>query len=208
MSARHTTAARRFLFGTALLLLAGCTADGGGCAPIAQPGDSTTSTSTTVDDGGSTSTVPGEGTSTTVVGETTTTIVGEPDPEPELTPIAEVAVEDCLSPATDDLMVAEVELIDCDEPHEAEVFAQFVLDRDALPGTGDEYPGANELTWYADDACRERFEDYTGQSYWTSTFDLRSISPSFSTWDVGDRLITCLIVSGDGTALTASARQQ
>jgi hypothetical protein len=101
---------------------------------------------------------------------------------------------------------AEATIVDCDEPHEMEVYAQFTLDRDAVPGDGDDFPGGNELTWYAQDECQTRFEGYTGQSYWTSSFDLRVLTPSFSTWDVGDRAITCLIVSGDGELLTSSAK--
>ncbi|MHB1139206.1 MAG: septum formation family protein [Microthrixaceae bacterium] len=212
MSTRHTSALRQVLFTGSLLLLAGCTATGGGCSPFDAHGGTTTTvpdggTSTTAPGGDTTTTTPDDETTTTTEATGSTTTVPD-DPGPALTAIADVDVEDCLTPATDDLMVAEVELVACDEPHQAEVFAQFTLDRDALPGSGTEYPGANELTWYADDACRERFGDYTGQSYWTSAFDLRSVSPSFSTWDQGDRSITCLIVNGDGTALTASAGQR
>ena len=97
-------------------------------------------------------------------------------------------------------------VVECDEPHEAEVYAQFTVERDELPGTADDYPGGSELTWYAQGECQGRFGAYTAHSYWTSRYDLRTVTPSFSTWDVGDRITTCLIVDGDGAALTGSAR--
>ncbi len=204
----RTTPIRRILFTGMIVFLAGCTATGGGCSPT---GGAAPATTTTIPGGGSTTTTTPSSTSTTAAPTTTaapssTTTTTVPDPGSGLTLVADVEVEDCLTLATDDVVVAEVELTDCDEPHQAEVYAQFELDRSVLPGDGDDYPGANELTWYADDECRDRFEDYTGHSYWTSPYDLRSMSPSFSTWDTGDRLVTCLIVNADGSPLTTSAR--
>ncbi len=194
-----------------VVLLAGCTASGGGCAPTAHPA----STTTTTEVGGSTTTTEGPGGSTsTTIDSTTTTDPGPTTTVPDTTvpgdgglvALAAVDVEDCITPADDNTFLSQVAVTECGEPHEAEVFAQFTLDRAELPGTGDEYPGGNELTWYAQDECQDRFAAYTGHSYWTSPYDLRTVTPSFSTWDTGDRAITCLIVAGDGAMLTASAR--
>ena len=218
MRNRAITSTPRLLGIGLLVVLAGCTAGPGGCDPIddgsstttTDPGASTTTepvaTSTTVAGEGSTTTTtvdPGATTTTVEPGSTTTTVPGTSG---QLTGIGDVEVEDCLTPTTDEVMIAEVTVVDCDEPHRMEVFAQFELDRGAVPGTGDQYPGGNELTWYAQDECQARFEGYTGHSYWTSPFDLRALTPSFSTWDTGDRLITCLIVSGDGGELTGATR--
>jgi hypothetical protein len=207
MSTRPDRTARRWLSTALLVLLTGCTATGGGCAPLDPPSEPTTTTSTTVGPGdGSTTTTELPTTTTTEPGGGTTTTTTPGSPGGGATPIAEVDEGDCLTTATDEVMVAEVELAECADPHDAEVYAQFILDRSALPGAGDEYPGGNELTWYAEDECRARFDAYTGHSYWTSPFDLRVVTPSFSTWDAGDRLITCLVVDPDGAPLTGTAR--
>jgi hypothetical protein len=201
-----------------LVVLAGCTAaPGAGCAPTADPTTTTApdgststtidpgSTTTTVDPGGSTTTSIDPGSTTTTIdpgGTTTTTVPGDVD----VVDVGEVAVEDCLTPVGGDLMVESVELIDCDEPHEAEVFAQFDVDESELPdGDGpDGWPGGAEITWYAQDECQQRFADAVGESYWDSPHDLKVITPSFSTWDLGDRAITCLVVGADGEDLVGS----
>lgn len=208
---------RTWVTGGLLVVLAGCTAQpGSGCTPTAEPPATTTPgsttstvvTTTTVATSSTTTTEPGSSTTTTVDpgGSTTTTSTTVPGGSGELVEIAEIDVEDCLTPVGDDVMVGSVELFDCDEPHEAEVFAQFDVDTDDLPDGADGYPGGSELTWYAQDECQSRFEDYTGESYWDSEFDLEVITPSFSTWDVGDRAVTCLLIDGDGGMLTRSGR--
>jgi hypothetical protein len=202
-----------------LVVLAGCTAaPGAGCAPTANPTTTTApdgststtidpgSTTTTVDPGGSTTTSIDPGSTTTTVdpgATTTTTVAGG---EPEVIAAGEVAIGDCVTPIDGDLLVGDVEIVACDEPHEAEVYAHFeVADGDlsdaaATPG----YPGGAELTWYAQDECQQRFAEAVGESYWDSPHDLKVITPSFSTWDLGDRAITCLVVGADGEDLVGS----
>jgi hypothetical protein len=203
---------RTFAAGGLLVVLAGCTAaPGSGCSPEATasstttPGGSTTteapgSTTTTEPGSSSTTTPPGSSTTTEPPGSTTTTL---PDGGGEVVDVDEVSVGDCITPVGDDLMVGSVELIDCAEAHEAEVYAQFEVPGDALPGTPG-YPGGSELTWYAQDECQDRFADAMGESYWDSPHDLKVITPSFSTWDVGDRTITCLVVGAGGADLVGS----
>lgn len=191
-----------------LVVLAGCTgAPGAGCDPTANPASTTTtpdgSTTSTIDPGSTTTVDPGS-TTTIDPGSTTTTL---PQGGGEIVDVDEISVGDCVSPVGDDLFVGSVELIDCEEPHDAEVYAQFEVPGDALPDdpTTPGYPGGSELTWYAQDECQARFESYTGESYWTAPYDVKVITPSFSTWDVGDRMITCLLIAADGGSLTGSA---
>lgn len=155
------------------VLLAGCTAGSGGCSPVGTEG--------------STTTVPE--TSTTLPGGGTTPVV-----------VDALEVELCFSPVDGDTFVDEVLVINCNEPHTMEVFAQYELD------ATDDYPGGSELTWAAQDECQNRFEGYVGGSYWSSDYDFTTLTPSYSTWDTGDRTVTCLIVSGDGGPLTSSAK--
>ncbi len=207
---------RRWAVCGGLVVLAGCSAGPGGCDPVAGEGSTTTtepgtSTTTTEPDGSTTTTTEPDGsTTTTQPGGSTTTSSTVPDGSTTTTTLPggtatvgvdTLEVEDCFSPADSDTFVDQVRVIDCDTPHTMEVFAQYEVDDD-----GDRYPGSSELTWAAQDECRERFEDYVGESYWDSQFDLTTLTPSFSTWDVGDRTVTCLIVAGDGGSFVGSAR--
>jgi len=208
-SGRTRRRARLLTAGLAIVL-AGCAPASGGCAPVAGGGTTTTTpdgtTTTTAPDGSSTTTTPDGSTTTVPDGSTTTvpdgsttstTVPGEPAPTVR---VDTLDVEDCFSPADADTFVDRVQVIDCDEPHQMEVFAQYEVD------DVDAYPGGNELTFAAQDECQSRFEDYVGQSYWTSELDFITLTPSFSTWDVGDRTVTCLLVAGDGSMLAYAGR--
>lgn len=211
---RKGRAWRTLAAGGLLVVLAGCTAaPGGGCSPTATPSTTTiTPTSTTDAPGSTTTTATPPSSTTSVPGSTTTAAPGStttttaPENEQEVVAVDEVAVGDCVTPLGGDLLVGEVELVACDEPHEAEVYAQFDLADDELPEdpATPGYPGGAELTWFAQDECRERFADAVGESYWDSPHDLKVITPSFSTWDLGDRAITCLVVGADGEDLRSS----
>jgi hypothetical protein len=200
-----------------VVVAAGCAPSTGGCAPFddggatttteaggsttTEPDDATTTTSTTVVDGSTSSTTttvdPGGSTTTLPDGSTTTTTVPG---DVQAVAVDSLQVEDCFVPSDDDTFVAEVRIVDCEVPHKLEVFAQYEMEE------LDEWVGSDEITWAAQDECQARFEDYVGHDYWTSDFDVRTLTPSFSTWSEGDRAITCLIENGDGTPLTSSAR--
>ncbi len=199
---------RTFAASGLMVVLVGCTgAPGAGCDPTG--GETGGPTTTTVDETTTTSAAPTttavDGSTTTTEAPTTTvpgggegTTVGVPD----------LSVSDCLIPVGDDLMLESLELVECDEPHEAEVFAIFEIADGELPDGPDVpgYPGGAELTWYAQDQCKARFEAYVGQSYWDSNLEVKVITPSFSTWDLGDRQITCLAIADGGGSLTGPVR--
>ncbi len=198
---------RTLAAGGLLVVLAGCTAaPGSGCTPEAGPATTTAPTSTT-ELPTSTTVVPTsttEAPTSTVAPTSTTSTTTVPGEDPEVVAVDEVAVGDCVTPLGGDLLVSSVEVVECDEPHQAEVYAQFDLVDGELPDdpTTPGYPGGAELTWYAQDECQDRFADAVGESYWDSPYDLKVITPSFSTWDLGDRAITCLVVGADGTELS------
>jgi hypothetical protein len=202
---RHRNRRRAVTLGL-IVFLAGCTPSGGGCVPVEEPGGSPgtvdTTTTTTDPDDTTTTTNPDDTTTTTEAEETTTTTTATtlPGGGDDGVRVEQLELEDCFSPTNADTFVDRVRIIDCDTPHSMEVFAQYELDQDAT------YPGGNELTWAAKDDCRDRFDEYVGQSYWDSEFDLKVLIPSFSTWDVGDRTITCLIVDPSGDLLDGPAK--
>lgn len=105
----------------------------------------------------------------------------------------------CVTPVDDSTFVFQLNRYDCSVPHAAEVAGRYVLE-DA------DYPGASRLRFETQEACRPIFEAYVGKSYWTSVFDLKTVSPSPSTWRVGDRTVLCLVVGQDGASLTAAAK--
>lgn len=193
MTVQRRRTRRRALTLGLVFVLAGCTPAGGGCAPVEDSGG----TVTTVGADGTTTTYPDDTTTTTEPDDTTTTL---PDGEVDTVRVDDLEVEDCFSPVDTDTFVDEVHLIDCTAPHRMEVFAQYRLDEAA------EYPGGSELTWAAQDECRTRFDGYVGHSYWDSDFDLTVLTPSFSTWDVGDRTMTCLVVDPSGALLDGPAK--
>lgn len=81
-------------------------------------------------------------------------------------------------------------LVDCSEPHDAEVFAELVLGVDA-------YPGDDEVAAAADELCfGQNFEDFVGTPHATSVIRSLRSKPSSETWALGDRTINCLLTDG------------
>lgn len=91
-------------------------------------------------------------------------------------------------PEDDPEQVTDVEVVDCDEPHENEVFHTFELE-------GDQFPGQEAATVAAEEACYgAAFEDYIGQPYESSEVEVFSIFPTRTSWeDADDREVTCAL---------------
>lgn len=124
-------------------------------------------------------------------------IPADRDDDGEVTSGGEVFAEDlqlgdCLAEAFDeyDEDVYTVTVVPCDEPHNGEVFHETQLD-DAT------FPGEDEVFARADDVCFEAFEPWVGTSYDDSFLDFTYYAPSEDSWDYGDRLITCVVISPD-----------
>ncbi len=104
---------------------------------------------------------------------------------------------------TDDSLtgsIGDIETVDCDEPHQAEAFAQFDID-------GDDFPGTEEIQTEGAEGCQgDRFEEYVGVPYPESIFLANGIVPSEESWDAGDRTVICVIGgTTDGADLEGSA---
>ena len=95
--------------------------------------------------------------------------------------------------------VGEVDTVDCDESHTAEVFALFDLE-------GDDFPGTSEIQAEAAEGCNgDRFEDYVGTPYAESEIFSTYLVPTEETWnDADDRTVICLAVTDDGSATEGS----
>ena len=81
---------------------------------------------------------------------------------------------------------------DCDEPHEAEVFAVGDL------GDGDDpYPGIDEVNRMIEDLCRPEFADYVGIEYDRSVFVVTTVYPQEDTWGLNQEY-ACIAYDPDG----------
>lgn len=114
----------------------------------------------------------------------------------DATSVADIAVGDCFDDPAEEIVV-ELELIDCAEPHDNEVYANLQIQEDA-------FPGDEAITAFAYDACLDPFAAYVGESYEDSALDYWFLTPTAESWNSGDRAITCVLYSADLSKLTGS----
>lgn len=107
-------------------------------------------------------------------------------------------VGNCFNQPDSGSAVGEVTLVDCDEPHDFEVFHLV----DAEDG---EFPGESAVNEFADVACAAAFEGYVGRDYQSSALYISYLYPTASTWQEGDREVVCLLRMDNGQ-LTGSMR--
>ena len=94
----------------------------------------------------------------------------------------------------------QVELVDCDSPHRAEVYGNYFFSQT-------EFPGDDEVQSTADDQCSNQFADYVGNSYDNSSLDFWYYYPNQSGWDSGFGWTMCALVDYGGADLVGSAWQ-
>lgn len=116
------------------------------------------------------------------------------------TSIFEISEGDCFDDVSDFSEVSRLPVVDCDEPHDNEVYAVF----DYL-GSPD-FPGEDEMGDIAFDECIERFEDFVGLDYFDSEIFASAFWPSPATWADGDREVICFVYEGDLSKITGTLR--
>ncbi len=95
--------------------------------------------------------------------------------------------------------VQSVSSVDCDQPHDHEVYATYDLDDGA-------WPGSDEVRAEAEDGCRTRFEVYVGTAYADSDLQAAAFWPTEESWqEQDDREVVCFLSDPDGR-LTGSMR--
>lgn len=114
------------------------------------------------------------------------------------TPISEVGVGDCFDD-TDAALVAHLDIADCSQPHDNEVFAELLMG-------GTDWPGTAGIEDYAVSACLESFAPYVGASYAESPLDYFFLTPTEESWTNGDRSVLCVLYSSDLEKLIGSQR--
>jgi len=89
-----------------------------------------------------------------------------------------------------------VEVVECQQPHDAELFAKLAL-------TEDSYPGTDYLISEGGSRCQGAFGDFIGVEFTESVLDFTYYYPTPSSWVDGDRSIYCLAVD-PGLQITGS----
>jgi len=116
------------------------------------------------------------------------------------TSVANLRPGDCFDdqPA---LEIETVELLDCSEPHDLEVYHVGSL------GLAGAYPGEEALIEAGFEICEgPLFDAYVGRSYLESELYTDFYRPTAEGWADGDDELVCLIFDLDGTKLTGSMR--
>ncbi len=101
--------------------------------------------------------------------------------------VFELSVGDCFDRSSEDGEISDVPIVDCDEPHDSEVFHTFEVEGDG------EYPGGEALLAQAEEQCLPAFADYVGLDYANSTLDIFPITPTDGSWSEGDREVVCAL---------------
>ena len=118
--------------------------------------------------------------------------------------IQNTAVGDCLI-VGEALEIDLVPVVDCAEPHDAEVLGKVDM---AAMGLG--YVEEDAMFTWLHDECVEFFPSYVGEAYETSEWYIDMFIPTRDGWNDGDRTGICTVVAVDDdlniTSVTGTAR--
>jgi hypothetical protein len=95
----------------------------------------------------------------------------------------------------------DVEIVDCADLHDNEVYYLFDLP------DGD-FPGEAAIDKAASDGCLAQFDPYVGRAFEESDLGAWPLYPTQGSWDEGDREIVCVLNDyiNDGAKLTGSMK--
>ncbi|MEM9203818.1 MAG: hypothetical protein AAGC53_19420 [Actinomycetota bacterium] len=105
--------------------------------------------------------------------------------------VTDLSVGDCFNDPDDLTEVTDVEMVECTEPHDNEVF--YIYEIDAI---------ATDLE-YAE-GCLPEFESYVGAAYETSEIFIGTLAPLPEGFANGDNEVICLGYLDGGEQLTES----
>ncbi len=93
--------------------------------------------------------------------------------------------------------VIDVEIVDCAEPHDLEVYRT-----DDLPDQNFDPALIDSLSF---EICLDAFDGFVGTPYVDSELDIYYLVPSEESWSEGDREVVCAVYDLSGAQLTGSA---
>lgn len=82
--------------------------------------------------------------------------------------------------------VAVVDVVDCTDPHDNEVYLIGQLE-------DGNYPVRPTIADAAFDACLEEFDSFAGVAYSNSLLEVGALWPTQKSWLSGDRAVTCFV---------------
>ncbi len=116
----------------------------------------------------------------------------------ESTSIYDVKVGDCYNEPDEYGATTELDVIDCGEPHDAEVYAIFQLEGNR------EWPGESTIDAEAQAECEgDVFESYVGTEWDSSKYDKWYYTPDEDLWEDGDYEVICSAIDPE-SMLTGS----
>ena len=121
---------------------------------------------------------------------------------PGETIVFELGAGDCLNDASESGDVSTVPVVDCDKPHDSEVYAVITMD-------STDYPGDDAVVAQANDNCRAEFESFIGVPAAHSRYMFNALYPTEDSWNGGDREILCrvaLVTDGEIQKVTGSLK--
>jgi hypothetical protein len=98
----------------------------------------------------------------------------------------------CVNEVNGRNQLAKVTVVDCAQPHEAEVFATLTLQGRS------EYPTVDEVDAEISPQCFDAFEAYAPAFIDDETIEINYIVPDSGSWVTGDRRVTCLALNPSG----------
>ncbi len=101
-----------------------------------------------------------------------------------------------------ELLVHAVQVLDCAQPHDGEVYAVVTLDA----GPAEPFPGETAMARDASSRCLSRFEPFVGLEYATSQLRIAVLRPTATTWVRPDRTVVCSLYDEALHPLTRSMR--
>jgi hypothetical protein len=93
--------------------------------------------------------------------------------------------------------VSDVPIVECDQPHDNEVYSKTDM-------TDGSYPGDSAVEDIAIETCYDGFESFVGLPYEESTLDFGWLFPTSASWAEGDREIVCFVYDYEFAKLTGS----
>ena len=108
--------------------------------------------------------------------------------------VDDIAVGDCLNIPDEDVF-STIDPLDCNEPHDLEVFALIDLSTVSPEYSSiASYPGDDAVYEAAFNECWDEFEFYVGVPYEESVIYLDVFTPTLEGWDErGDRIANCVL---------------
>ncbi len=123
---------------------------------------------------------------------------------PQTASVFELTVGQCFN-SPDTPQVQDVELLPCDQPHQAEVYS--------LPqypaGPDEPYPGDDVVRSWAENQCvNVDFATYVGVPFGQSALGASWLTPTQGSWENSDdREVICVLIDANGGQLTGSKFQ-